>query len=166
MRLVLEGGGVRAAYAAGLLQELERAKVPVDAVIGSSSGAINAAFFAAGQMDTAVKLWTEHVPGERFISYRRQFTPWGEPGLGVDDMLDNVITTNGLMDLERATHGKPALFLTVTDVATSRMQLVRPKQDTLIEWLRAALAPHFDAALDLARVAGEPGDRHALRWVD
>ncbi len=140
MRLVLEGGGVRAAYAAGLLLELQRASVPVDAVIGSSSGAINAAFFAARQMETAVKLWTEHAPSERFISYRRQFTPWGAPGLGVDDMLDNMIAANGLMDLERATCGDPALFLTVTEVETSSMRLVRPKADTLIEWLRAALA--------------------------
>ncbi len=140
MRLVLEGGGVRAAYAAGLLQELQHADVPVDAVIGSSSGAINAAFFAARQMDTCVDLWSEHVPSARFISWRRQFTPWGAPGLGVDDMLDNVITPGKLLDLQRATQGAPALFLTVTDVADCEMRLVRPEASNLIEWLRAALA--------------------------
>ena len=140
MRLVLEGGGVRAAYAAGILQELERAEVPVDAVIGSSSGAINAAFFAARQMDTCVDLWTEHVPSSRFISWRRQFTPWGPPGLGVDDMLDNVITPGKLLDQERATLGDPALFLTVTDVADAKLRLVRPNSKNLMAWLRAALA--------------------------
>lgn len=140
MRLVLEGGGVRAAYQAGLLEVLEQAAMPVEAVVGSSSGSINAAFFSAGQASTAVELWRDYVPSARFISWRRQFTPWGAPGLGVDDMLDNVIQAGGLLDRERATTGDPALFLTVTDVDAHEGAVVRPKASDLFDWLRAALA--------------------------
>ncbi len=131
---------MRAAYAAGMLLELERAEVPVEVVIGSSSGAINAAFFAARQMETCVSLWRDHAPSSRFISWRRQFTPWGPPGLGVDDMLDNVIEAGGLLDRARATQGSPALYFTVTDVETSGVRVARPSQESLIEWLRAAMA--------------------------
>lgn len=140
MKLVLEGGGVRAAYQAGVLLGLSRANIQPHAVIGSSSGAINAAFFASGQMQTACDLWTNHVPSERFISYRRQFTPGAKPGLGVDDMLDDVIRAQGLLDVDRAVHGPVHLYLTATDVDANAGHVARPNADNIYEWLRAAMA--------------------------
>ncbi|MFO0660480.1 MAG: patatin family protein [Polyangiaceae bacterium] len=140
MKLVLEGGGVRAAYQAGVLKGLAMADIQPHAVIGSSSGAINAAFFAAGQIDTACDLWMNHVPSERFISYRRQFTPGAKPGLGVDDMLDDVIRAQGLLDIERATTGPIHLYLTATDIDANAGHVARPNRDNIYEWLRAAMA--------------------------
>lgn len=46
--LVLGGGGARGAAHIGVLQELERLRVPVHAVAGTSMGAIVGGFFAAG----------------------------------------------------------------------------------------------------------------------
>ncbi len=140
MRLVLEGGGVRAAYSAGVCKALIDENVARHAVVGSSSGSVNAAFFASGQTDTLVKLWTEFVPGTYFISWRRQLTPWAGPGLGIDLMLDDVILENGYLDLHAATRGDPALFITATDVDGCMAKVARPNADNLIEWMRASLA--------------------------
>jgi predicted patatin/cPLA2 family phospholipase len=140
MKLVLEGGGVRAAYQAGVLLGLSRANIQPHAVIGSSSGAINAAFFASGQMQTACDLWINHVPSERFISYRRQFTPGAKPALGVDDMLDDVIKAKGILDVERAIHGPVHLYLTATDIDANAGHVARPNTENIYEWLRAAMA--------------------------
>jgi|GEM_PF-1698126 len=140
MKLVLEGGGARAAYSAGVVHALAQAGVRPSAVIGCSSGSINAAFFASGQTATLCDLWANYVPGKHFISWRRQLTPFGGPGLAIDDMLDRVMVGQSLFDRIAATRGHPALYVAVTDVKTGRGVLVRPGPDNVIEWLRASLA--------------------------
>ncbi|MGI9221703.1 MAG: patatin-like phospholipase family protein, partial [Woeseiaceae bacterium] len=46
--LVLGGGGARGAAHIGVLQELERLRVPVDAIAGTSMGAIVGGLYASG----------------------------------------------------------------------------------------------------------------------
>jgi predicted patatin/cPLA2 family phospholipase len=140
MKLVLEGGGVRAAYSAGLVHALAEAGLRADAVLGCSSGSINAAFYASGQTATVCDLWGNYVPGTRFISWRRQLTPWGGPGLGVDAMLDEVMLGQGLFDPVAATRGKPDLYVAVTDIQTGAGTVVRPEAHNVMQWLRASLA--------------------------
>lgn len=140
MKLVLEGGGARAAYSAGVVHALAEAGVRPRVVIGCSSGSINAAFLASGQTATVCDLWANYVPGKHFISWRRQLTPFGGPGLAVDDMLDRVMIGQSLFDPVAATRGDPALYVAATDVQTGAGVLVRPRADNVIEWLRASLA--------------------------
>lgn len=140
MKLVLEGGGARAAYSAGVVHALAEAGVRPRVVIGCSSGSINAAFLASGQTATVCDLWANYVPGKHFISWRRQLTPFGGPGLAVDDMLDRVMIGQSLFDPVAATRGDPALYVAATDVRTGAGVLVRPRADNVIEWLRASLA--------------------------
>lgn len=154
MKLVLEGGGVRAAYSAGVCKGLHDAGASCHAVVGSSSGSVNAAFFAAGQTDNLVKLWSEYVPGNRFVSWRRQLTPWAGPGLGVDIMLDDVIVKEAYLDVERATAGDPQLFITATVVDGCLPKVAAPTRHNLIEWMRASLA--IPAAYNrIVRVEGQ-----------
>ncbi len=140
MKLVLEGGGARAAYSAGVVHALAEAGVRPKVVIGASSGSINAAFVASGQTATVVDLWANYVPGKHFISWRRQLTPFGGPGLAVDDMLDRVMVGQSLFDPVAATRGSPALYVAATDVHTGEGVLVKPNAGDVIEWLRASLA--------------------------
>jgi predicted acylesterase/phospholipase RssA len=140
MKLVLEGGGARAAYSAGVVHALAEAGVKPKVVIGASSGSINAAFVASGQTSTVVDLWSNYVPGKHFISWRRQLTPFGGPGLAVDDMLDRVMVGQSLFDPVAATRGAPALYIAATDVHTGEGVLVKPDASNVIEWLRASLA--------------------------
>lgn len=140
MKLVLEGGGARAAYSAGVVHALAEAGVRPKVVIGASSGSINAAFVASGQTSTVVDLWANYVPGKHFISWRRQLTPFGGPGLAVDDMLDRVMVGQSLFDPVAATRGAPALYIAATDVHTGEGVLVKPDASNVIEWLRASLA--------------------------
>jgi predicted patatin/cPLA2 family phospholipase len=140
MKLVLEGGGARAAYSAGVVHALAQAGVRAKAVIGCSSGSINAAFYASGQTETLVDLWSNYVPGTHFISWRRQLTPFGGPGLAVDDMLDRVMIGQSLFDPIAATVGEPELYVAATDVVTGNGVLAKPDAGNVVEWLRASLA--------------------------
>ena len=46
--LVLGGGGAKGAAAIGVLRELERAKIPIDYIAGTSIGAIIGGLYAQG----------------------------------------------------------------------------------------------------------------------
>ena len=46
--LVLGGGGARGAAHIGVLRELERLRIPIDAIAGTSMGAIVGGLYAAG----------------------------------------------------------------------------------------------------------------------
>lgn len=140
IKLVLEGGGARAAYSAGVVHALASEGMSPRVVVGCSSGSINAAFCASGQTQTVCDLWANYVPGKHFISWRRHLTPFAPPGLAIDDMLDRVMTAQGLFDPDAATRGNPALYVAATDVETGQGVLARPTRENVIEWLRASLA--------------------------
>jgi predicted patatin/cPLA2 family phospholipase len=140
IKLVLEGGGARAAYSAGVVHALVSEGMSPRVVVGCSSGSINAAFCASGQTQTVCDLWANYVPGKHFISWRRHLTPFAPPGLAIDDMLDRVMVAQGLFDPDRATRGNPALYVAATDVETGKGVLARPTRENVIEWLRASLA--------------------------
>lgn len=55
--IALEGGGAKGAYEAGVWKALDEAGVKYNAVAGTSVGALNGAMMAAGELDTAMRLW-------------------------------------------------------------------------------------------------------------
>lgn len=55
--LTLEGGGARGAYQVGALRALYENKFRFEAVVGTSIGAINAAFIAQGDFDKLCNMW-------------------------------------------------------------------------------------------------------------
>ena len=55
--LVLEGGGAKGAYQIGAMKALMENGFKFNTVIGTSIGAINAAFIAQGDMDKVEELW-------------------------------------------------------------------------------------------------------------
>ena len=70
--LVVQGGGMRGVYSMGALAALEEAglRESFDIVTGSSSGAINAAYFLAGQADEAVDLYLRYLNSRECVHSR------------------------------------------------------------------------------------------------
>src|SRR5437016_12394615 len=60
--LIVEGGAMRGAWAAGVLAFLyERGMNRYDMVYAASSGACSAAFFVAGMVEPGLAIWREHA---------------------------------------------------------------------------------------------------------
>ena len=57
--LVLEGGGARGAYQIGAWKALREAGVKINAIAGTSVGALNGALISMGDMEKAEKIWNE-----------------------------------------------------------------------------------------------------------
>lgn len=55
--LVLSGGGARGAYQAGVIKALTELGLKFNLIAGTSVGALNAAFVAAGKVDKMVEIW-------------------------------------------------------------------------------------------------------------
>lgn len=140
MRLVLEGGGSRAVFAAGVLMRLMEAKVPFTSVVGSSTGAMVAAYFAAGQREELEEIWCRQVPEGGIMSYWRLVLPSSRPCIDLDYLVDEVFGRRVPLDRERATTGSPTLYAVGTDVRQGRLVLGRPTAQSIMSWLKGAAA--------------------------
>ena len=72
--LVLEGGGVRGIYTAGVLDALLDAGITFDGVIGVSAGAIHGCSYLSGQRGRSIRYYRKYVTDPRFMSLRSWIT--------------------------------------------------------------------------------------------
>jgi NTE family protein len=79
--LVLGGGGARGAAHIGVLKELERQRIPVDAIVGTSMGAIIGGLYASGKTPAELENivttldWADAMsdtPAREHLSFRRK----------------------------------------------------------------------------------------------
>ncbi len=68
--LVLEGGGMRGIYTAGVLDVFLEQGISFDGVIGVSAGAIHGASFVSGQRGRSIRYYKKYCRDRRFISVR------------------------------------------------------------------------------------------------
>lgn len=72
--LVLEGGGMRGVYTAGVLDYLMDEGIWIDNVYGVSAGACHGTSYVARQRGRAIRTVMEYVGDRRYASYRNLFT--------------------------------------------------------------------------------------------
>lgn len=68
--LLVEGGGMKCAYSAGVLDILLDEKIPFDYCVGVSAGAANVASFLGGQRNRNQRFYCIHVTDPNYISLR------------------------------------------------------------------------------------------------
>ncbi|MBP3926893.1 MAG: patatin family protein [Clostridium sp.] len=72
--LVLEGGGMRGIYTAGVLDVFLDQGIRFDGVIGVSAGAIHGASFVSGQMGRSIRYYKKYCRDRHFMSWWSFFT--------------------------------------------------------------------------------------------
>ena len=90
--LVLEGGGMRGIYTAGVLDEFLEAGISFDGVIGVSAGAIHGCSFVSGQMGRSIRYYKKYCGDKRFLS------------------VENIFRTGNIVDTEFAYHELPEIL--------------------------------------------------------
>ena len=90
LALVIEGGGMRGVVSAGMVAALETLRLTqcFDAVYGSSAGAINGAYFLAGQARYGTTIYYQDIANLSFINVFRIFR--GRPIVSLSFLLDYV----------------------------------------------------------------------------
>src|SRR5262245_34788108 len=85
--LVLSAGGLRGAAHVGVLKQLLRHEVPIDAIVGVSAGAVIAAYYAAAGLSidelVTCRRRSRHDPSAPTQSAVAQGRPWAPAQVGV-----------------------------------------------------------------------------------
>ncbi len=140
MRIVLEGGGCRSAYTSGILEVLAKNGLRVDSIVGSSSGAMNAAFFAAEQTERLSELWANERVVKRMVSIPRFLNPFSGPALDIDFLVDEQLRGLKNLDPVKATTGKTRFYTIATEVGQMVPEVHIPTAETIWPWLKASMA--------------------------
>lgn len=113
--LVVEGGAMRGVISSATLAALDQLGYAdcFDCVYGTSSGALNAAYFVSGQITLGTTVYYENATDRRFLNLMR----WPDP-LDIHWLIDNWITKGKALD-EAALHNSGTrLFVSKTDIHT------------------------------------------------
>jgi predicted patatin/cPLA2 family phospholipase len=136
--LVLEGGGLRGAFVAGVLAELERHGLRFDHIFATSAGAASAAYLVAGQGESALRIWRERTHGGQLLSVRHLLL--GRRLMDIHGLVNNVFRNEITLDAERVARSSTALTVAVTNCSTGRAEYLRATADNLFSLLEATMA--------------------------
>lgn len=136
--IVIEGGGLRGAFSAGVAAELAAAGVgPFDDIVAVSSGAPTAAYLAAGHIEDAVTIWREYTSGTQLIAARNLLR--GRPIMDIDRLVGVFQRVVPLAASELA-RSPSRLWVGITDARTGEARAVVATPRNIFELLRATMA--------------------------
>ncbi len=138
--LAIEGGGMRGVVSAGMVTALEQLGLrdAFDAVYGTSAGAINGAYFVAGQAAYGTTIYYENVNNSRFIARRRIIIPGRV--MSLEFLLDHVMVYEKILDWQAILESTLPLKVVVTSVERRRAEILEgfSSRQELWESLRAS----------------------------
>lgn len=118
--LVVEGGGMRGVISGGMLLALEQLGMRdcFDFVVGTSAGAICAAFFTTGRATEGSVIYYTALNDAPFLNRRRMFKL--QPAMDLDYLIDEACTERGLSFSEVAASDLP-VYATVSAATGGEM---------------------------------------------
>ena len=147
--LVLEGGGVRGIYTAGVLDVFMEEGLTFDGVIGVSAGAIHACSYLSGQKGRSIRYYRKYVSDPRFMSLRS----WLKTGdvVGADFCYHELPDKLDVYDHEGFLRNPTPYWVVCTDVETGKAEYVRlTDMREQIEYLRASASlPYFSRVVEM-----------------
>jgi predicted patatin/cPLA2 family phospholipase len=130
--LAIQGGGMRGVISAAMLTALEDLGLhhAFDAIYGTSSGALNGAYFLGGTSWKPLQIYWDHLATRQFIDLRRFFN--GDV-LNLDYAFETVLTQLEPLDHDAVLDSKVPLHVALT----------------LVDELRTEVVSHFESRADL-----------------
>ena len=137
--LIVEGGAMRGVISCAALQGLEELGMTqvFDEVYGASAGAVNAAYFLAGQAGYATTIYYQTINTTRFI--RRL---WHRQVVDLDELFQSIVGRERPLHTERVLASRSKLFIVVADANTGEAFLAHAQSSAipLLTLLKASSA--------------------------
>ncbi|SER19398.1 Predicted phospholipase, patatin/cPLA2 family [Gracilibacillus ureilyticus] len=114
--LILEGGGSRGVYTAGVLQYLMEENIYFPYVIGVSSGACNGSSYLSRQLHRNKRVNIDYVDHPDYLSLKNWFTK--RQLFGMDFLFDKIMNHLDPFDYETFYQAKEEFVVTATDCMT------------------------------------------------
>jgi predicted patatin/cPLA2 family phospholipase len=158
--LCVEGGAMRGVISAGMVWALEHLGFTqaFDAVYGSSAGAINSAYFLAGQAALGTTIYYEDINNRQFINLWRAVN--GRPIVNLGFLIDEVAVRRKPLEVARVLAAPSPLSVMATEAATGGRAVLRnfASGRDLLDAMRAGAT--------MPIVAGEPATYRTGRYFD
>ncbi len=125
--LVLGGGGMRAAFSAGVLMGFEKLGLAdvFDIVVGISVGSPMCAYFLSRQKKLGNSIFFEELSGNKFINLSRLSK------IMDIDYLDSVLRNVKPLDQKHVRSSRSDFYVTVTDARTGKGELLNMKDEKI-----------------------------------
>lgn len=147
--LVLEGGGMRGIYTAGVLDVFMEHGITFDGVIGVSAGAIHGSTYVAGQKGRNIRYYKKYCSDKRFMSWRNFITTGDMVGEQfcyheLPDILDPV-------DYEAFKNSDTDFYVTCSNLETGKAEYIQIRDlRSEMEPLRASASlPYVTKIVDV-----------------
>lgn len=114
--LVLEGGGMRGLYTAGILDFFMEKDLYFPYVIGVSAGACNAASYISKQKERSKRINIDYVKNPRYLSYRNLIKE--KSIFGMDFLFDEIPNKLELFDYKTFDKSEQKFIIGTTDCET------------------------------------------------
>jgi len=132
--LVVEGGAMRGAWAAGVLAFLyEKGRRQYDLVYAASSGACSAAYFVAGTVEPSLRIWREHTC--RVV--RKTNLLRRKPIIDLAYLVDYIIRHHVPLSVEALQNAPTRFFIVLTDCQTGEPVYFHARDERVFAALRA-----------------------------
>ena len=147
--LVLEGGGVRGIYTAGVLDVFMEQGIGFDGVIGVSAGAIHGCSYLSGQKGRSIRYYSQYCNDPRFMSFQ-SLLKTGD-FVGVDFCYHELPEKLDVYDNEAFKRCGVPFYVVCTNVDTGKPEYI-PMTDMVaqIDYLRASASlPYFSRIVEI-----------------
>ena len=144
--LICQGGGMRAAFAAGAVAELgENLGVKkFDIVIGVSGSSTTASYYTAGQFSRIRKVWSENLGTTKLVNKKNIFTK--KPIFGINYLIDDILRQQFPLDEEAVKNSPTDLFIPFYDFGNKKISYYhnRGRGEAIDIWqaMRASMSMH------------------------
>lgn len=158
--LAIEGGAMRGVVSAGMVSALEHLGLTnaFDAVYGSSAGAINGAYFLAGQAALGTGIYSEDINNRHFIDLARPLRR--RPIVDLGFLMHDVARHRKPLNAERVLSAASPLTVMATDVGRAARAPLRQFADG------EALFLALRAGATMPVVAGPPVTYNGCEYLD
>ncbi len=140
--LVLEGGGMRGIYSAGVLDVFLDQGIHFDGVIGVSAGAIHGCSFVSGQKGRSIRYYKKYCSDKRFMSWQN-FLRTGDM-VGVDFCYHELPEKLEVYDYDAFDRSGTAFYVGCSNLETGKAEYLQiTDMKGQIDYLRASASLPF-----------------------
>lgn len=147
--LVLEGGGMRGMYTAGVLDVWMEQKITFDGLMGVSAGALIGSSYASGQHGRSIRYYCKYAGDERFMGWKNFFRTGDFVGndFGYHEIPEHLDP----FDYEAFRQNPMAFYVVCTDMYTGKpVYLKIQDMAKQIDMMRAsATLPYIDKPVEM-----------------
>ncbi|HEX4265799.1 MAG TPA: patatin family protein [Verrucomicrobiae bacterium] len=138
--LIIEGGAMRGAWAAGVLAFLHQRELrQYDLTYAASSGACSAAYFVAGMWQPGLAIWREHAcKAVRKTNFLRH-----KPVIDLAYLVDHVFRQHVPLSVEALQKAPTRFYIVLTDCHTGEPVYFHAHDERVFDALRATASMPF-----------------------